>query len=60
MIKVLGFLYNENCFAGHGLSTTALRSRMLNRKWLNLKFLQMTVGFEVTPSTLRLLYQPVS
>jgi len=26
MIKVLSFLSNENCFAGHGLSTTALQS----------------------------------
>jgi len=24
MIKVLSFLSNENCFAGHGLSTTPL------------------------------------
>jgi len=24
MIKVLSLLSNENCFAGHGLSTTAL------------------------------------
>jgi len=24
MIKVLSFLSNENCFAGHGLSTTAV------------------------------------
>jgi len=25
MIKVLIFLSNENCFVGHGLSTTALQ-----------------------------------
>jgi len=25
MIKVLSFLSNENCFAGHGLSTTGLQ-----------------------------------
>jgi len=27
MIKVLSFLSNENCFAGHGLSTTGLIER---------------------------------
>jgi len=27
MIKVSSFLSNENCFAGHGLSTTALCER---------------------------------
>jgi len=27
MIKVLSFLSNENCFAGHGLSTTALNEQ---------------------------------
>jgi len=30
MIKVLSFLPNENCFAGHGLSTTDLSETI---KW---------------------------
>jgi len=28
MIKVLSFLSSENCFAGHGLSTTALNPQL--------------------------------
>jgi len=38
MIEVLSFLSNENCFAGHGLSTTSVRQRFLTScLWIRFK-----------------------
>ena len=58
MIKVLSFLSNENCFAGHGLSTTAVDAELAGHAHTLDMNLQSLCGDSFSLFTVSMLSKP--